>query len=65
MLLLGQQPTAVQFELSLQWLLEGMSGIWPPLLLGCLLVGLICGLAGYFAVRLIWRWYTIKHWKGR
>lgn len=53
----------VQFELSLQWVTTELSRIWEPFLLGCLVVGGISALLGYFLVRILWRLQLIRHWQ--
>ncbi len=49
------------FELSLRWFTEGMAVVWQPFLLGCLILGLACGLLGYVGIALSWRGYVL--WK--
>ncbi len=57
------QPFAI--ELSLEWALEKLGGIWEPLLLGSLICALIFSTLGYVGIRLFWRWNVIHHWKKR
>ena len=53
--LLGLEPRAFSFELSLAWLHEQAVGIWQPLLLGCLILGSLAAFSGYVVLDLIWR----------
>lgn len=58
--LLGINNRTFTFEPSLDWLIDNMSTIWQPLVLGSLLVGTLSSLIVYTAVRLAWRWYVIR-----
>ena len=58
-----EQP--FDFELSFSWLSSSLSSIWQPFLVGCLILGLVCGLAGYGAVQYLWRRYVISKWRHR
>lgn len=62
---LGGKHEPFHFELSWQWLMEGLGAIWEPFLLGCAIVGLISASLGYFVVRLAWRIRIISHIKQR
>ncbi|MBF0470363.1 MAG: DUF2062 domain-containing protein [Gammaproteobacteria bacterium] len=63
--LLGRPPQAFSFELSWEWLVEGMQFIWQPFLLGCLVLGVISSLLGYCTVRLLWRLHLVSRWRTR
>jgi len=53
------------FELSMDWLMNGLGAIWQPFLLGCLVAGTIASVLGYIGIRLIWRWRIVKEWNQR
>lgn len=53
--LLGLEPGAFEIELSLQWLGGTFLSIWQPLLLGCVLVGVVASLIAYILLDVIWR----------
>jgi uncharacterized protein (DUF2062 family) len=53
--LLGQHAQPFSFELSIDWLTGRFLAVWQPLLLGCLLLGLLAALIGYVALDLLWR----------
>lgn len=53
------------FELSMDWLLNGLINIWQPFLLGCFLVGSIAALIGYALVHFFWRYHIWQHLKKR
>lgn len=63
--MLGRPPQKFQFELSVEWLMAELGGIWPSLLLGCLVIGAISALLGYVSIRLLWRLHIVQHWKRR
>jgi hypothetical protein len=64
--LLMQRPEqAFDFDLSWDWLLNGMAMIWQPFLLGCLVLGIISAIGGYFGIHLMWRWAVVKRWQAR
>lgn len=63
--ILRQQQHEFAFELSLQWAREQFDQLWQPLLLGCLVCGLITAALGWIAVRVIWRMQATARWRAR
>lgn len=60
--------TPVSFSLRFdQWhdLLELSGNIFKPLLLGGLIGGTLCSLAGYLSINLLWRLSVAREWKKR
>ncbi len=55
----------VQFEVSLEWLQNGLSSVWKPLVVGCLLCGLFFGSLGYFVINVLWRLRVGRAWRKR
>lgn len=53
------------FELSWDFLLNQMSTIGPPFLLGCLVCGLLAASIGYFGIRGLWRYSVVRSWQQR
>lgn len=53
------------FELSWDFLLNQMSTIGPPFLLGCLICGLLAATVGYFGIRGLWRYSVVRSWQQR
>lgn len=62
---LGMTPQHIHFELSWEWLNNGLLAVWQPFLLGCLLCGTFFGCLGYFLVSVIWRWDAVRRWEIR
>ena len=58
--LLGVDPGAFDFELSLDWVQSGLLQVWRPFLLGCLVLGLASSLVGGVFVRVAWRVYVVR-----
>lgn len=57
---LDQPPLNIEFEMTWEWLTVHLSNIWEPLLLGCLMLGVISAVIGYFSVHLLWRLHIIR-----
>lgn len=47
------------------WVFAHFNQIWPPLLLGCLVIGTTLSIVSNIAIRLIWRWQVSINWKKR
>ena len=58
---LSFDPNAITFE----WFMSSVGIIWKPVLLGCVITGLIAGALGYFAMQLYWRWHVSRAWSKR
>jgi len=63
--LIGAQKQKFSFEISIQWLIDSISTIGPPFLLGCLIFGLLSSIVGYGTIRLLWRLSVLKELKQR
>lgn len=63
--ILNQPQYQFAFELSLQWVRNQFALLWQPLLLGCLICGLITGMLGWMAVRILWRLQVTARWRAR
>jgi uncharacterized protein (DUF2062 family) len=64
-LLMGEPAQTEQFEVSVEWLTDGLVLIWQPLLLGCVVSGFFFGSLGYFAIQGLWRWNVLQRWEAR
>ena len=63
--ILGVPTHADRFEISLDWLLTTFAGIWPPLVLGSLVIGVAGAILGFYATHLVWRAVVVREWRGR
>ena len=63
--MLGQDASGFDFELSFDWLVNGLVAIWQPFLLGCLVVGVTCATLGYIFMRVMWHLHILSHLKAR
>jgi uncharacterized protein (DUF2062 family) len=63
--LLNSEPVVHKFEVSASWLLEQLSLIWQPLLLGSLVCGWVAGVTGFVAVHVAWRLHVVRRWRER
>lgn len=63
--LLGESTphTAVGARPGIEWLFMQIALIWQPLVAGCLVIGTLCSLLGYWLVQLLWCQY-IRHKRG-
>lgn len=53
------------FELSFDWVVTGMLDIWQPLILGCLVVGLVSATVSYWLMQFLWRYHLLTRIKNR
>lgn len=63
--MLGLEPGGFDFELSFEWLVNGLVAIWQPFLLGCFVVGTVSALASFLLVRILWHLHILRHIKIR
>lgn len=54
-------PNSITFE----WFMTSVGLIWKPVLLGCVITGLLAGALGYFMMQLYWRCHVTRAWKRR
>ena len=62
---LGKDSPGGDFEFSLESILASLGDIGGPFLFGCLILGIISSAAGYFGIRLFWKYYVSKQWLAR
>ncbi len=63
--MLGLDPEPFHFQLSFEWLMQTINSVGTPLILGCVVGGLIFAGLGYLAMRIIWRYAIGKRWTSR
>ncbi len=62
---LGQSLPDDDFEFSLESILSSLGEIGGPFLFGCLILGIISSIIGYFGIRLFWRYHVNSQWNRR
>jgi len=65
LLSLGQDTPAADFELTLDSVMSSLGDIGGPFLFGCLILGVISSVIGYFGIRLFWKYSVGKQWQLR
>ena len=63
--LLHEPRHRFHFVPSLHWLRHGLTPVWKPFFLGCLLCGILVGLLGWFTLEWIWRWQVRRRYRLR
>ena len=63
--LLDVPPTGFTFEVSWDWLQNGLGPMWKPFLVGCFVSGVVGGVLGYMALELAWRWRVATKYRAR
>lgn len=58
--IIGEPATDFNFELSFNWLLNELSAIWQPFLVGCFTMAASCSLLGYIIINGIWRYSVVS-----
>lgn len=58
--IIGEPATDFSFELSFNWLLNELSAIWQPFLVGCFTMAATCSLLGYLIINGIWRYSVVS-----
>lgn len=53
---LGYEPQPFAFELSWDWVQNGLGPLWRPFLTGCLLCAATAGTLGWLGLESFWRW---------
>ncbi len=56
-------PQPFHFELSWDFIMQQMSTIGPPFLLGCAICGVGSTIIGYFGIRGLWRYSVVRSWQ--
>ena len=64
-LILRRPADAFHFELSFEWLMQELTNVWEPFLLGCFILGLASAVLGYGLIRAFWRWHVVRNWEQR
>ncbi|PKM11199.1 MAG: DUF2062 domain-containing protein [Gammaproteobacteria bacterium HGW-Gammaproteobacteria-3] len=61
-----QRPLpGADFKFSMDSVMNGLGDIWQPFLLGCLVLGIVSAVIGYFGISWFWRYHVSKRWGAR
>lgn len=63
--ILGVKESRFKFELSFEWLNQGLHAIWQPFLLGCFIMAVVSSIGGYLTIRGLWRMKVVQRWNER
>ncbi|MCL1143138.1 DUF2062 domain-containing protein [Shewanella gaetbuli] len=63
--LMGLPSQHFEFQLDWQWIEASIHTIGPPFLLGCLALGAISSLIGYFVIQSLWKYSILFKWQKR
>ena len=64
-LVTGAPEHAFAFQMSWDWLRDGLGRNWKPFLVGCAVTGSLLGLIGYALFDVIWRYSVRKRYRER
>lgn len=64
-MLFGIEHASAGFEPSWDWLSSTLSHSWQPVVAGCLFMGALSGVIGFFVTRILWRIELVKRWQER
>jgi len=62
---LGQDSPAADFEFTVDSVMSSLGDIGGPFLFGCLILGVLSSVIGYFGIRLFWKYSVGKKWLQR
>jgi uncharacterized protein len=63
--LLRVDPQIFAFQLSWDWMQNGLEPVWKPFLLGCAACAVLAGLLGWLGFELLWRWSVTNRYRTR
>ena len=58
--IVGEPAVDFSFELTFDWLLNELSAIWKPFLVGCFTMASISSLIGYLTIQGVWRYMVLR-----
>ena len=58
--IVGEPVIDFKFELTFDWLLNELSAIWKPFLVGCFTLATTSSLIGYLVIQGIWRYSVLR-----
>ena len=54
-----------KFHPTWEWFAHGLAPVWAPFVVGCLACALVCGVLGWLALELLWRWNVWSRYRTR
>lgn len=63
--ILGTPLQEIEFEPSIEWMMTQLDGVWAPLLLGSLIIGLFFAIVSNLLIRWFWRSRVMSAWQAR
>jgi len=63
--MLGEETSNIDMEFTVDSVMSSLGDIGGPFLLGCLILGIISSITGYFVIKSIWRYSAVKKWNKR
>jgi uncharacterized protein len=53
------------FVASWEWLRHGLTPVWQPFIVGCIVCALFAGLLGWLSLEVVWRWNVASRYRAR
>jgi uncharacterized protein len=53
------------FHPTWEWLRHGLVPVWQPFVVGCIACAVVCGLSGWLALEVAWRWHVTSRYRAR
>jgi len=63
--ILNEPLQEIEFELTVDWLMNSIGNVWQPLYLGSLVCAIIAATLGYAIMRAYWRWHVTTQFAKR
>lgn len=54
-----------RFHPTWQWFRHGLEPVWQPFITGCIACAVVCGLAGWLGLEMVWRWQVTSRYRAR
>jgi len=59
-------PTShFRFHPTWEWFRHGLVPVWQPFVVGCVACALVCGVLGWLALEVLWRWNVRSRYRTR
>jgi len=61
--ILNINPIYNEFKLNSEWIMNALSNIWEPLLVGTIIIGIVSSVIGYVLMHIAWKMYAYSRLK--